>query len=313
MKQRQSIFFVFKNFYLLLFGILSFSLYPQTFEINPVSGKDTINFVDALGKKQKRWIIFGRLKPKTCYSADSKVEEGNYQDNKKVGKWTEYHCNGSLKSRIEYQGGRPDGYCIMYGENGKILEEGTWKNNRWIGKYKLYYENGNIQHEFQFNENGKREGEQIYRYETGEVMIKGNWVGGKENGTITEYYTDGNIKKTTLFQNGEADIASIREFNRSVSYLNETRKKDVNGAPSKTDIVVKKEEEVDPGKKTKSPGTLNGYHSTYVNKMLSKQGVFENNVLMEGKAFFYDHNGILTRIAVYKNGYYVGDAPIEDK
>jgi antitoxin component YwqK of YwqJK toxin-antitoxin module len=32
---------------------------------------------------------------------------------------------------------------------------------------------------------------------------------------------------------------------------------------------------------------------------------------MDGKAYFYNENGILTRVAVYKNGIYVGDTPAE--
>jgi antitoxin component YwqK of YwqJK toxin-antitoxin module len=32
---------------------------------------------------------------------------------------------------------------------------------------------------------------------------------------------------------------------------------------------------------------------------------------MEGKAYIYDENGILTRVAVYKNGVYVGDTQAE--
>jgi len=231
----------------------------------------------------------------------------------KVGKWTEYYCNGNMKSRIEYQNGRPDGYAILYHENGKISEEGNWKNNRWVGAYKLYYENGNVQHEFNFNNSGKRDGEQVYRYETGEVMIKGSWVGGKENGTVTEFYADGSVKKTVAYNNGEADVASIKEFDAPANKQVVVEKdKDIKGAPKPKDVLVKKDEEVDPGKTQKGPIILNGYHTTYRNKMISKQGVFKDNLLMDGKAYFYDDNGILKRIAVYKEGRYVGDAPIED-
>lgn len=104
-----------------------------------------------------------------------------------------------MKSKIEFQNGRPDGYAIMYNENsGKPSEEGIWRNNRWMGNYKLYYENGNVQHEFTFNASGKREGEQVYHYEDGKTMIKGNWQNGKESGTITELWPDGTIKKVSI-------------------------------------------------------------------------------------------------------------------
>jgi antitoxin component YwqK of YwqJK toxin-antitoxin module len=48
------------------------------------------------------------------------------------------------------------------------------------------------------------------------------------------------------------------------------------------------------------------------NRQISKDGIFKDNRLMEGKAYIYDENGILIRIAIFKNGIYVGDAPIEN-
>ena len=38
-------------------------------------GKDTINLIDAQGKKQGKWIVYGKTKPGTCYQPDQKVEE----------------------------------------------------------------------------------------------------------------------------------------------------------------------------------------------------------------------------------------------
>jgi antitoxin component YwqK of YwqJK toxin-antitoxin module len=302
-----------KNIYL-LFLFIAGALYaqPQSYEISPYNGKDTINYVDALGKKQRKWIIFGKTKPNTCYTPEAKVEEGNYADNKKIGKWKEYFCNGNMRSNIEFQNGRPDGYAIMYNENGKISEEGTWKNNRWVGNYKLYYDNGNVQHEFTFNGSGKREGEQVYKYEDGSVMIKGSWVGGKENGTITEFYPDGSVKKTVNYNNGEADVASIKEFEAKKDIVVAKKTEEIKNAPKKEEVVVKNTEEVDPGKPVAKPGSLNGYHTTYEQKQISKQGDFVDGKLMNGKAWIYDANGKLKRIAVYKDGRYAGDAPIED-
>jgi antitoxin component YwqK of YwqJK toxin-antitoxin module len=62
------------------------------------------------------------------------------------------------------------------------------------------------------------------------------------------------------------------------------------------------------------PAVLNGKYTLYnKNRQVTKDGVFKDNRFMEGKAYFYDENGILDRIAVYSNGLYVGDAPVEEK
>ena len=61
------------------------------------------------------------------------------------------------------------------------------------------------------------------------------------------------------------------------------------------------------------PLVLNGQNITYnKNKQITKDGVFVNNRLMDGKAYIYDENGIIQRIAKYKNGVYIGDTPIEN-
>ncbi len=96
---------------------------PQSFELDPSNGKDSINIIDFQGLKQGRWITFGKSKPNTCYQLTAKVEEGKYNDNKKNGIWKEYFCNGNTKNKITFQNGRPDGYAIMYHENGKISKK----------------------------------------------------------------------------------------------------------------------------------------------------------------------------------------------
>jgi len=35
---------------------------PQSFELDPSNGKDSINIIDFRGLKQGRWIIFGKTK-----------------------------------------------------------------------------------------------------------------------------------------------------------------------------------------------------------------------------------------------------------
>lgn len=299
-----------KNIYLIIVFVVARFGYAQSqsYEINPFNKKDTINLIDVTGKKQGPWIVFGKTKPNTCYSANpnSKVEEGKYADNKKGGIWKEYYCNGNMKNKITYTNGRPDGYAVMYHENGKVSEEGTWKINKWVGNYKLYYDNGQVQQEFNYNPTGKREGQQKYFYENGQVMIEGNWAAGKEAGLIKEYHETGEVKAEKNYNNGAVDVASIKTYEPK-----QPIKKDEVVDNSKK-VVVKKDEMLqDP--KVKGPTILNGPYVLYnKSRQKTKDGVFKDNRLMEGKNYIYDENGILKRIEIYKNGAYVGDAQIED-
>ncbi len=299
-----------KFYFIFIFLVYKISVaQSQAYELAGASGKDTINLIDALGKKQGKWVLKGKHKPGTCYAADQKAEEGKYTDNKKIGKWLEYYCNGNMKNQLTFQGGRPDGYAIMYHENGKISEEGNWKNNRWVGNYKLYYENGQVQHQFVFNPSGKREGPQTYYHENGQVAIEGTFANGKETGVIKEYHENGDLKAEKTFNDGAVDVASIKEFEPKKPIV---KSKDpvIDNAPK---IVLKPDEKPNGAVASKGPMVLNGPNIIYnKNKQITKDGNFKDNRMMEGKAYIYDDNGILQRVSVYKNGIYVGDTPIEN-
>lgn len=300
-----------KNIYLVLVFVVARYGYAQSqsYELDPVNKKDTINVIDFNGKKQGKWIVFGKTKPNTCYAANpnSKVEEGKYLDNKKTGIWKEFYCNSNVKNKITYNNGRPDGYAIMYHESGKISEEGMWKINKWVGDYKLYYENGQVQQEFKFNATGKREGPQKYYYENGQVMIEGSWAAGKETGVVKEYHENGDIKAEKSYNNGSVDVASIKTYEPKKPIAKTVEK------PDNSKVVTAKKEETLQDPKTKGPTVLNGYYILYnKSRQKTKDGTFKDNRLMEGKNYIYDNNGILKRIEIYKNGAYAGDEQIDD-
>jgi antitoxin component YwqK of YwqJK toxin-antitoxin module len=279
----------------------------QTYEFMP-NTKDTINYTDVGGKKQKHWVLFGKHKPNTCYQPAQKAEEGDYRDNRKTGIWMEYYCNGQAKNKVTFVNGRPDGYAVIYFENGKIQEEGQWKNNRWVGNLKQYYENGQVQHDFKFNEGGKREGVQTYNHENGAVAVQGNFVNGKESGTIKEYDETGKLKAEKTFNDGSVDAASIKTY---ADAKEKEKKVDIAAASNAPKLVVKPDEK--PLDVEKAPSILNGKHTLYdKNRNVTKDGVFKDNLLIDGKAYIYNENGILTRVAIYKSGKYVGDGVIEN-
>lgn len=291
-------------FTLLIFCYLSLTVHAQSYEIYK---GDTTNKIDIDGRKQGKWVLLGKHKSGTCYSPEAKVEEGRYQDNRKKDIWIEYYCNGNMKHKLTFTNGKPDGYAQMFHENGKIREEGQWKNDRWIGKYKLYYENGQVQHEFSFNPNGKLEGSQKYFYDNGQIAIEGNFANGKEAGLIKEYYENGDIKAEKNFSNG--NVGEVKEYQPKKPMPPKSQNPSEN-APK---LVVKPDELPNEGQSAnKEPIVLNGLNTLYnKNKQITKDGIFKNNVFMDGKAYFYNENGILTRVAVYKNGIYVGDTPAE--
>ena len=270
------------------------------------SNKDSINYTDPEGKKQGKWVILNLIKHLPGYRDDQKVEEGKYADSKKTGIWTEWFANGNMKNKLTFENNRPNGYAIMYHENGKISEEGLWKNSRWVGEYKMYYENGTPMQEFKFNPSGKREGAQKYYYENGQTMIEGDWQNGKESGVLKEYYENGDIKSEKAFNDGTLDEANTKNYEP---------KKPIPAA-SPEPVEAKATPPIVPSADEKpniKPFDGEGEHKLYnKNKQLAKDGTFHKSRLIDGKCYIYNGDGILQRIAVYRGGTYIGDAPIEE-
>ena len=215
----------------------SFSQSP-TFEI--MNG-DTVNRIDGEGKKQGKWIVFGRDKPGSYCDPEQKTEEGVFKDNRKTGIWLEYYCNGNIKNKITFVGGRPDGEVSLFYMNGQLSEKGTWKNNRFIGKYKQFDSIGNLVQ--------------------------------------------------------EKDIPLKRERESNFNPHSRPYSDHIDTAIIITDKP-----------KTSASTMLNGKHTLYnKQKQITKDGIFKDNQFWDGKAYFYNENGVLTRTAEYKNGIYVGD------
>ncbi|MBI3501937.1 MAG: toxin-antitoxin system YwqK family antitoxin [Bacteroidetes bacterium] len=271
------------------------------------AGLDT-NKVDGSGLRQGYWIIYNTIKKLPDYPSDAKVEEGHYADSKKNGMWKIYYPGGSIKCEVTYFNNRPNGYAKIFNENGSMAEEGEWKNNRWVGTFKSYHENGQTFMDFNYNNGGKREGEQKYFYENGQLMMKGNMKEGKENGKWDGYYENGDKREEKIFNDGALDAEKTKVYEPTARVFIKT---EVSSSKEPTKIVDIKVEKTNEAQK---PFDGNGYAKLFnTNKRVSKDGLFRNYRLIDGKDYIYNDKGNLERIALYKDGKYIGESPIEQK
>ncbi|GAB5539437.1 MAG: hypothetical protein Salg2KO_15400 [Salibacteraceae bacterium] len=262
-------------------------------------------------RREGPWVVKGVDSKKPGYADDAVVEEGTYENGRKVGLWKTYYPSGKLKSEINHVNGRPKGPYKTYYENGQVEEQGNWAITKQTGNFKRYYENGQVAQDFTFDDSGKRNGAQKYFYENGQVMIEGNWNGGKEDGEIKEYYEDGSVKSVRVFNGGQMD-AEHSTFKH---------------APTPA-VAVKKEPEpvVDKSNKVKTTvkvstaqakpniGTFdgNGQHTLYnKNRQIEQKGLFKNGRLVDGKVYRYTKDGLLNNIEIYQGGKYVGEGVID--
>ncbi len=209
----------------------------------------------------------------------------------KQGIWIIYYNNGEKKSEINYENGVPKGKAIFYYPNGNIRESGNWQVDHWVGDYKYYYESGQLSYDWEYNEKGKREGEQKYFHKNGENKYAGIWINGKTEGVLKVYSEDGVLIQEKVYASGK---------------LNATR--------DQQQIIAAKD------KSSTKSGTVNRekFHGTGNHTIISMtgkvetKGYFVNGELIDGEKFNYNDDGKLISITIYKNGEVSGTKAINN-
>lgn len=262
------------------------------------------NKKDAKGLKQGYWTIKGKHRPGNGVSAEGKVEEGKFVNNRKTGLWIKYHKDGKTpKLKGNYQNNRPNGQYTRYYPNGVIKEKGTFSMNKNIDSLKRFHENGRLAYAAKLNETGKEEGNVRYFYSNGQVEFEYTAKSGVPSGQAVRYYENGDVKaKLNFGQDGK--VNSNREF-EPVRPLKPEKQPEVKVSKGETAPKVS-------NPKTKGARFLpNGYNKVYnANDEIWQDGDFKNGLLWDGKLYEYDRDGILLKVKVFKNGVYHSDGQL---
>lgn len=279
---------------------------------------EMVNVTDENQQRQGLWVYF-------YDNQHTQVSmKGEYINNIKQGVWTEYYQNGNTKSTITYKDNLQDGLVKIYYEDGKISEEGYWKINHWVGAYKYYHHStGKLAYDWQFDEDGKRTGEQKYFYENGNIRIAGSWQSGLQNGqyheyydsgklraesqwkfgrtdgVVKEYYENGSLKAERVFNNGIYDPDASKIYDNQIAKEPKPQENNNQVAQQQTS---NQEEEKNTTTQIIGTFTGTGFHKLYNNKKLEREGDFINGVFISGKRYYYNMQGELIKTAIYKNG-----------
>lgn len=283
------------------FSFLSYGLsaiYPY---YKSIVQDDKINQKDAAGKKQGRWIYFGKDRPQEGYPMEGKIEEGPYKDDRKEGLWIKYHNDGvTPKLKGMYINNRPKGSYVKYHPNGKIKEIGTFEKNQYQDSLKRFYENGQLEYEAKYNENGKEQGKVRFYHPNGQVEFEFNSQNGVATGKAFRYYENGDIKE-------------VIEFNADGSIAKSEPREPVNPMVRVNDPGASKEQAEKIAKPIVKGGKFqpNGYNKVYnTDDEIWQDGEFKDGRLYNGKVYVYDRDGILLKVKVYKNGIYHSDGQL---
>ena len=253
------------------------------------------------GKKQGKWVYFGKDRPTAGYPSDGKIEEGEYRDNRKEGVWIKYHNDGETpKLKGKYINNRPSGPYVKYHANGMIKEQGTFNRNKYYDSLKRFNSSGGLVYEANYNDGGKEQGTVKYFYDNGQEEFVYNSVDGIATGKATRYFENGDIKEVIYYGvDGSVEKSEQRDM--------------VSPPVTLVDVEASHEQapRIDQPRTKGSAFKPNGYNKVYnSDDEIWQDGEFRVGRLWDGKVYEYDADGILLKVKVFKKGVYHSDGQL---
>lgn len=255
--------------------------------------------VDEQGRKQGHWVYLGKHKKRSGYPDESKVEEGNYKDDRKEGEWINYYISGEIQAKRTFENGVVKGAFVKYDEEtGKVTKKGAIDKSKggYQGKLELNYADGTPKARMTFVD-GKEHGESVKYHPNGKPALIYNMSNGVKSGKATYYYPNGDVmREVTYGPDGKATSTVEKER------VNPEEKVDVNPdgkkavAPTGADLKGK----------TFKPNDFNKLYDKKTGEIW-QDGLFKNGKLWDGKIYIYDEDGLIKKVEVYKNGKYYSD------
>lgn len=295
-----------KNSYIMklrfIFGFLFISSALWSSPDQSIIGEDEFKPRNEKGQKHGKWVIFGKDKPDKGFPSDGKIEEGNYLEDRKEGKWTKYHNDGETPKLIgTYKNNRPEGPYEKIGPNGIVIEKGTFVRGKYMDSLSRYHPNGVAMYEGYYDKDGNEDGKITYRYPNGQVEFEYESANGVPTGKAVRYYENGDIKEIIQYSaDGVVLNSEKKEMVNPAVKIEETGPKK-EGAPKVSNPITKNGDTFKP----------NGYNKIYnANEEIWQDGDFKNGRLWNGKVYEYDEDGILLKVKVFKNGAYHSDGQL---
>ncbi|MBJ6366475.1 FKBP-type peptidyl-prolyl cis-trans isomerase [Snuella sedimenti] len=174
---------------------------------NTTTGELYMIYIYVNGKKNGHYKYFFRGILST---------EGNFENDKKKGKWINYYTNGKVSSTYTYNNTPSydtkiasylEGVKTSYYENGTKLSEENYVKGKKQGPQKYYYENGNLNHWEYLNADGKLNGERAYYFKSnGKRHINITYENGKAMELLEQVDINGNKIKISKLKKGNGYI-----------------------------------------------------------------------------------------------------------
>jgi len=159
--------------------------------------QDTINQVDARGRKQGFWRKMDK--------DNLRVYEGQFVDDVPYGKFTYFYQNGKTRTiSIITEEGKVARTTSWF-PNGKLMAKGKYHNQQRDSLWQFFSEyDGSLVSE-EFYVEGVKHGQEKIFYPGKGVSEIIPWADGMKEGTWEQYYDDGAPKLLGAYKNDEKD------------------------------------------------------------------------------------------------------------
>ncbi|MEX1192448.1 MAG: hypothetical protein WED10_04710 [Brumimicrobium sp.] len=283
-----------------IFGIACYSFASNNIVADEEQDEPKLNQKDESGKKQGKWIFFGKDQPEKGYPMEGKISEGTFKDDRKDGRWIMYYKDGETpKTEGNFVNNRPNGPFTKYHPNGTVKEQGTFNKMRYIDSLKRYNEEGITVYESSYNEAGKESGKVTYYHDNGQPEFVYNAENGVPSGKATRYWPNGDVKEEITYGSDGTVEETSGEIERVNPPIKEKETNDnVAEGPKPTGL-------------DKDGFEPNAYNKIYNDdKELWMEGDFKDGRLYDGRLYVYDEDGLLLKVEVYKEGKYHSDGQL---
>ncbi len=162
-----------------------------------VQGQDTINRLDAGGKKEGFW----RKKD----TAGATVYEGRFRNGVPEGEFRYFYPGGQLKTVLRYSENGRRASSVSYFTNGRKMAAGNYLDEKKDSIWQFFSEfDGSLVAEEEFRA-GNRNGVSKVLFIEGGISEMTTYRDGVRDGAWEQYFTDGKPKLKGTFRNGEKD------------------------------------------------------------------------------------------------------------
>ncbi|MES2557523.1 MAG: hypothetical protein V4604_15315 [Bacteroidota bacterium] len=274
--------------------------------------KTSRNHVNASGEREGFWVVTKDNDPILNDQA-VKYKEGSYKNGRKEGVWITYYEDGVTPRLIgEYADNRPAGTYFRFDKKGELVQASSVPKRISI-KQSVQSSNSVYSCKMMFNQREMIAGQVFFTHRLFKKDLSFQfWVGEsleqvKSETKLVDYsWLNANYTKVLMTYTAIRTPKKMRlePLATSVSPVKD-KKQNLNtkGLAYYHPPVLK-----DPRVSKGMVFMPNGLNKVYTeNAEIWMDGHFMNGQLYTGKVFVYDHDGVLLKVRLYKNGIYESD------